>query len=95
MNNFGGIFIMAKFSNEFKQFIIEERLLKKKTLQQIEMEHGIVRSTTHTWVKRYYEGTLFINRRTIADRKTKEEMEYEFLKKSFALLKEIRSKQQE
>ena len=86
---------MAKYSNKFKQFIIEERLLKKKTLQQIEIEHGIVRSTTHNWVKRYNEGSLFINKRTIKDRKTKEEMEYEFLKKSFALLKEIRSKQQE
>ena len=28
---------MAKYSNEFKQFIIEERLLKKKTLPQIEI----------------------------------------------------------
>lgn len=86
---------MAKYSKGFKKFIIEERLLKKKTLQQIELEHGIVRSTTHTWVKRYNEGTLFINKRTIKDRKTKEEMEYEFLKKSFALLKGIRSKHQE
>ncbi len=86
---------MAKYSNEFKQFIIEERVLKKKTLQQIEIEHGILRSTTHTWVKRYKEGTLFINKRTIKDRKTKEEMEYEFLKKSFALLKETRSKRRE
>lgn len=86
---------MAKYTNEFKQFIVEERLLKKKTLQQIEIEQGVLRSTTHTWVKRYKEGTLFINKRTIADRKTKEEMEYEFLKKSFALLKEIRSKRQE
>lgn len=86
---------MAKYSHEFKLFIIEERLLRKKTLQQIEIEHGILRSTTHNWVKRYNEGSLFINKRTINDRKTKEEMEYEFLKKSFALLKEIRSKQQE
>lgn len=86
---------MAKYSNEFKQFVIEERILKKKTLQQIEIEHGILRGTTHNWVKRYNEGSLFINKRTIKDRKTKEDMEYEFLKKSFALLKEIRSKQQE
>jgi transposase-like protein len=92
MIKIGGIFIMAKYTNEFKQLIVEERLLKRKTLQQIEIEHGVLRSTTHTWVKRYREGTLFINKRTISDRRIKEEMEYEFLKKSFALLKEIRSK---
>ena len=86
---------MAKYSNEFKQFIVEERLLKKKTLPQIEIEYGILRGTTHNWVKRFKEGSLFINKRTIKDRKTKEEMEYEFLKKSFALLKEIRSNRRE
>lgn len=86
---------MAKYSNDFKLFIIEERVLKKKTLQEIEIEHGILRSTTHTWVKRYNEGSLFINKKNATDGKTKEQMEYEFLKKSFALLKKIRSKQQE
>ena len=51
---------MAKYSNEFKQFIVEERLFKKKTLQMIEIEHRILRSTTHNWVKRYNGGSFYV-----------------------------------
>ena len=86
---------MAKHTNDFKRFIVEERLLHKKGYTQIEREHGVLRGTTYTWVKKHEEGILFIDKRTIKDRQEKEKKEHEFLKKSFALLKEIRSKQQE
>ena len=86
---------MAKHSDEFKKMIVEERLLKKKPFTQIEREHGVLRGTTSLWVKKYKQGTLFINFRQKNKTKDRKEKEYEFLKKSFALLKEIRSKQQE
>ena len=86
---------MAKYTTEFKQFIVEERLVRKKPFTQIEREHGILRGTVHLWVRRYNEGTLHIRFRETNKSSYQKEMEYEFLKKSFALLKEIRSKQQE
>lgn len=86
---------MGKPSKELKDFIVRERLVKKKSYRQIEREHGVLQGTVHTWVKRYQEGTLHIDKRKIEHKEAREIQEYEFLKKCFALLKEIRSKRQE
>jgi len=86
---------MAKHTDDFKKFIVEERIIKKKGYVQIEREHGILRGTVYQWVQRFHQGTLFINFREKNKSVSKKEQEYEFLKKSFALLKEIRSKQKE
>lgn len=85
---------MAKYTDEYKKFIVDERLIGKKGYVQIEREHGVLRGTVYQWVQRYKEGTLYINFRDKNKTLDKKEKEYEFLKKSFALLKEIRSKQQ-
>jgi len=86
---------MAKYSDEFKKFIVEERLIYKKGYQQIEREHGVLRGTVYPWVQKFKNGTLFIDFRHNNKSENKKEQEYEFLKKSFALLKKIRSKQKE
>ena len=86
---------MAKYSAEFKEFIVNQRLVHKKTFVEIEREHGVLRGTTYQWLQKYKEGKLFIDKRLITDQQAAKEQEYEFLKKSFALLKEIRSKQHE
>lgn len=86
---------MARYTNEFKRKIVDEKLIKGKSYPIIEQEFGVLRGTVYQWVRKYEEGTLFIDKRTIKDKQEKEKKEYEFLKKSFALLKEIRSKQQE
>ena len=86
---------MAKYTDEFKKFVVEEKLINNKPYTQIESEHRVLRGTVHQWVKRYQNGTLFINFKEVNKSKDRKEQEYEFLKKSFALLKEIRSKQQE
>jgi len=81
---------MGKISNEFKLKIIEERVINKKTFIEIEQEHGVLRGTAYSWVTRYKKGTLFIDERQKRNKETFDD--YEFLKKSLALLKEIRSK---
>ncbi len=81
---------MAKISNEFKLKIVEERIINKKTFIEIEREHGVLRGTAYSWVKRYKAGTLFQDKRGAGKKDTYDD--YEFLKKSLALLKEIRSK---
>lgn len=86
---------MAKHSDEFKRFIVEERLVQKKPYTQIEREHGVLRGTVYQWVERHKAGTLDIDFREKNKPTNQKEIEYEFLKKSFALLKEIRSKRQE
>ena len=85
---------MAKYSNEFKRKIIEERLINKKSFVDIEREFGVLRGTTFQWVKKFNKGELWLDKRTFNNRQ-KEIDEYEFLKKSYALLKDIRSKRQE
>ena len=85
---------MGKHTTEFKRFIVEERLTHKKPYTQIEREHGVLRGTVYQWVERHKAGTLAINFRERNKSQDKKEIEYEFLKKSFALLKEIRSKRQ-
>lgn len=86
---------MAKYSNEFKRMVVEERLIHHKTYPTIEREHGVLRGTLYPWIQRYRKGELFLDKRTTRDQKAVEITEYEFLKKCFALLKEIRSQQQE
>lgn len=81
---------MGKVSNDFKLKIVEERILNKKKYTEIEDEYGVRRGTTYDWVKRYHEGTLFIDKRNTFKNDTYDD--YEFLKKSLALLKKIRSK---
>ena len=81
---------MGKVSNEFKLKIVEERIINKKTFIEIELEHGVLRGTAFSWVKRYKNGTLFKDERKSVNKETYDD--YEFLKKSLALLKEIRSK---
>ncbi len=85
---------MGKQTNKFKQFIMDEKLIRNKSFIEIEREHGVLRGTTYSWVQRYKKGTLFVDKRTKKDSKSIEVIEYEFLKKSFALLIQIRSKQQ-
>ena len=85
---------MAKYSNEFKRKIIEERLINKKSFVDIEREFGVLRGTTFQWVKKFSKGELWLDKRTFNNRQ-KEIDEYEFLKKSYSLLKDIRSKRQE
>lgn len=84
---------MGKPKAEFKMFIVEQRLIEKKSYVQIEREHGVLRGTTYAWVKNFENGTLFIDKRKIKNKQKSQELEYEFLKKCFALLKEIRVKQ--
>lgn len=81
---------MGKVSNEFKLKIVEQRVINKKTFIEIEQEYGVLRGTAYSWVKRYKAGTLFQDRR--GGGKEDKYDDYEFLKKSLALLKEIRSK---
>jgi len=81
---------MGKVSNEFKLKIVEERIINKKTFIEIEQEHHVLRGTAYSWVERYKEGTLFKDRRMVRGKDKYDD--YEFLKKSLALLKEIRSK---
>jgi transposase-like protein len=85
---------MARYSNEFKRKMVEERLIHKKGFVDIEREHGVLRGTLFQWIEKFNKGELYIDKRTFSNNQ-KEIDEYEFLKKSFALLKEIRSKQQE
>ena len=86
---------MAKHTTEFKQFIVNERILQGKSYTQIEREHGVLRGTTYQWVQKHKKGRLHIDKRTERDQQKAKDQEYEFLKKSFALLKEIRSKRHE
>lgn len=44
---------MAKYTDEFKKFIVEEKLINKKPYTQIESEHVILRGTVYQWVQRY------------------------------------------
>ena len=81
---------MGKVSNEFKLKIVEERVINKKKYTDIEKEYGVLRGTTYSWVRRFKAGTLFQDGRGRGDRDSYDD--YEFLKKSLALLKEIRSK---
>lgn len=85
---------MARYSNEFKRKIVEERLIHNKGFVDIEREHGVLRGTLFKWIKKFNKGELYLDKRTF-NNKQKEIDEYEFLKKSYALLKDIRSKQQE
>ena len=85
---------MARYSNEFKRKMVEERLIHKKGFVDIEREHGVLRGTLFQWIEKFNNGELYIDKRTF-NNKQKEIDEYEFLKKSYALLKGIRSKQQE
>lgn len=84
---------MGKVSNEFKLKIVEERIINNKTFIEIEQQYGVLRGTAYVWVKRYKKGTLFIDERQKIKKETYDD--YEFLKKSLALLKEIRSKSHE
>jgi len=85
---------MARYSNEFKRKMVEERLINKKGFVEIEREHGVLRGTLFQWIEKFNKGELYLDKRTF-NNKQKEIDEYEFLKKSYALLKDIRSKQQE
>jgi transposase-like protein len=85
---------MARYSNEFKRKMVEERLINKKGYVDIEREHGVLRGTLFQWIQKFNSGELYLDKRNLSN-KQKEIDEYEFLKKSYALLKDIRSKQQE
>jgi len=81
---------MGKVTNEFKLKIVEERIINKKKYTEIEKEYGVRRGTSYTWVKNYKAGRLFQDGRGGGNKDSYDD--YEFLKKSLALLKEIRSK---
>ena len=80
---------MGKYTKEFK-LIIANEILEGKGYTQIEREYGILRGTAYTWVSRLKLGKELNDNR--GKHNQKEYDEYEFLKKSFALLKKIRTK---
>lgn len=78
---------MGKVSDELKMKVVKARLEENKSYVWIEDNLGVLRGTTYSWVKRYHEETLFKD-----GRKTRRNYnDLDFLKKSFALLKKIRS----
>lgn len=80
---------MGKPSRELKKRVVQARH-KGKSYSWIERNMGVLRGTAYQWVNRYKRGTLHIDRRT-KEFNSGEQNDYEFLKKCFALLEEIRS----
>lgn len=80
---------MGKYTKEFKLKIANE-VLEGKSYTQIEREYGILRGTAYIWVSRLKLGKELNDNR--GKHNQQEYDEYEFLKKSFALLKKIRIK---
>ena len=80
---------MGKYAYEYKKRMIDEKVINKKSYRYIEKEFGVLRGTLFQWIRKDKEGTLNEDNR---GKPTKEYDDIEFLKKSYALLKEIRSK---
>ncbi|MDF9825263.1 transposase-like protein [Breznakia sp. PF5-3] len=80
-----------KRSYELKKKIVEE-LLQGMSYTAVSKKYDIRSGTIANWKKKYLNGTLAIDKR---GRKQQEIEDIEILKKSYALLKEIRSKQPE
>lgn len=78
-------------SYELKREIVEE-LLQGKSYAVVSKKYDVRAGTIANWKKKYLEGTLAIDNR---GRKQQEIEDIEILKKSYALLKEIRNKQPE
>jgi len=76
-------------SYELKKEIVEE-LLQGKSYAVVSKKYNVLPGTIANWKKKYLEGTLAIDNR---GRKQQEIEDIEILKKSYALLKEIRNKQ--
>ncbi|XMB85580.1 transposase [Mycoplasmatota bacterium WC44] len=76
----------------FKKRIVEEVLGGKYTYSEAAARYGISnRGTISIWKKKYLEGTLGIDNR---GKRNQEVTNEEILKKCYALLMKIRSKQQ-
>lgn len=78
-----------KRSYEEKKKIVEE-ILSGKPYSYVSNKYDVLPGTIATWKKKYLEGTLNSDGR---GRKAQEFDDIEILKKSYALLMEIRSKQ--
>lgn len=78
---------MEKYTIEFKVKIANE-IINGKGYTEVESEYGVLRGTSYQWVKRLKTGKGFEDKRSNNNRKNYDETE--FLKKSLALLNEIR-----
>ena len=83
----------VKRTYEEKKKIVEEHL--NGTSITVLMKKYNIKSngTVTSWKKKYLNGTLQNDNRGAPKINNSKELEYEILKKSFALLKEIRSEQ--
>ncbi|TLG70279.1 transposase [Culicoidibacter larvae] len=80
-----------KRTYEFKQMVVEE-ILAGKSYSYVSKKYNILDGTIANWKKKYLNGTLAIDNRG----RTPEPVEdIDILKKSYALLMEIRNKQAE
>lgn len=83
----------TKRTYEEKVQIVKEHL-EGTTGKQLAIKYNILnRSIISTWKKKYFNGTLQNDGRGLKGENKEKELEYEILKKSFALLMEMRSKQ--
>jgi transposase-like protein len=77
-------------SYELKKEIVEE-VLKGRSYSSVSKEYNVLPGTIANWKRKYLKGTLNQDNR---GRKPAEVTDLDILKKSYALLMEIRSKQQ-
>ena len=83
----------VKRTYEEKEKIVKE-YIGGKSGSYLARKYNIAdKSIISTWKKKYLNGTLQNDNRGAPKINNSKELEYEILKKSFALLKEIRSEQ--
>ena len=75
-----------------KKRIVEEKL-NGKSYSYVAKKYNVRNGTIANWKKKYLEGTLQNDGRGRNGLKVDKDLEYEILKKSYALLMEIRSQQ--
>ncbi len=81
-----------KWTNEEKLQIVKEHL-EGTSISELMKKYNIKSSgTVSCWKKKYFSNELFLDRRGAPKNLLDSDLEYEILKKSYALLKEIRSK---
>lgn len=76
-------------SYELKKEIVEE-LLQGKSYAVVSKKYDVLPGTIANWKKKYLKGTLALDKR---GKKAEEIDDIEIIKKSYALLKKIRTKQ--
>ncbi len=81
-----------KWSNEEKLQIVKEHL-NGASIHMLMKKYNIKSSGTVTcWKKKYFNNELFLDRRGTSKNLLNKDLEYQVLKKSYALLKKIRTK---